>query len=380
MNLLVVSHACVTSVNLRFFAEIQRETGWRVSIMGPSNWIDDYGTERSLSASQGFKGDTFSFPVWLSGNIPLHVYKSTTIPLLKSLKPDAVYVHNEPYAASTAQIILAIKASGLATTFGFYSAQNIEKRYPPPFSWTEKWVYRTSSFAFPCSETVRETLRSKGYSGKAPLMPLGIDPDLYDNHEDPSIGSSLKSSGEILFGYVGRITREKGLGTLMKSLTSIPNELSWRLALVGDGPQVFELKRLTKDLGIEDRVTWVGYVPHTDAPKYMSTFDALVLPSETQSNWKEQFGRVIVEALSCGTPVVGTDSGEIPHLIRRTGGGIVVKERNPRDLAEGLVKIATDSELRLRLATEGSQYVRSHFTHSYLAKKFAETIEIAVSR
>lgn len=379
MNLLVVSHPCVTPVNQQFFVEVQEATGWEVSILGPSNWIDDYGKVRSLEPSKEFNGCITSIPVLLSGNIPLHIYKSTIVQHLKSIRPDAVYVHNEPYAASTAQILLAVKALGKKSTFGFYSAQNINKKYPPPFSWTEKWVYRSSSFAFPCSETVRDTLYAKGYSGVAPLMPLGIDPQLYQDREDDSINKALKRPEEFLFGYVGRITEEKGLHTLITALASLCDQLPWRLALVGDGPQVPALKSLIQDFGVEDRVSWLGYVPHTDTPKYLSSFDALVLLSETQPNWKEQFGRVIVEALSCGTPVIGTNSGEIPFLIERTKGGIVVEEGDPKSCAEGLIKIATDDELRQSLSENGSTFVRKHYTHSHLANKFAQTIQNAVS-
>ena len=68
-------------------------------------------------------------------------------------------------------------------------------------------------------------------------------------------------------------------------------------------------------LPISGQVLQIGFVPHEETPRYLAAFDLLVLPSETQPNWKEQFGRVIVEALACGVPVIGSDSGEIPNLV-----------------------------------------------------------------
>ncbi len=81
--------------------------------------------------------------------------------------------------------------------------------------------------------------------------------------------------------------------------------------------------------------------------------DVLVLPSRTTPTWKEQFGRVIVEALWCGVPVVGSDSGEIPWLIGLTGGGLVFPEGDSEALAGRLSELREAPALRERLALAG---------------------------
>lgn len=376
MKLLIVSHPCVTPVNQQLFIEVERMTGWDITLVGPSNWVDDYGTVRSLTPAPGFAGQTHAIPVWPPASIPLHVYRSTFFPLLRAEQPDAIYVHNEPYAASTAQVLAANKMSGVNAAFGFYSAQNIEKSYPPPFSWTERWVYGNSSFAFPCSESVTDTLRAKGYTGSATRLPLGIDPELYSAQDDDrALRQDLVGDASVLIGYIGRLTEEKGLFTLLEALERLPADLDWKLAVVGTGSDEAALKQRADALGFADRINWVGYVEHTTAPRYLSAFDMLVVPSETQPSWKEQFGRVIVEALSCGTPVVGSDSGEIPLLLSRTGGGHVVRERDPRDLADGIERLGRDASLRASLAATGAEYVRSNLDHETLAATFASAIE-----
>lgn len=360
--------------------EVERLTGWDLLLVGPSNWVDDYGTVRGLAPADHFQGRVIAVPVWPPASIPLHLYRSTFVSLLRTERPDVVYVHNEPYAASTAQLLAANHLSGVRAAFGFYSAQNIEKSYPPPFRWTERWVYNHSSFAFPCSQTVLDTLRAKGYFHPATHLPLGIDPDLYRPHrEDVALRRRLAGDADVLFGYVGRVTAEKGLTTLFHALTALPLTLRWRLVVVGTGVQELELRALADECGLTDRIEWVGYVDHTAVPRYLSVLDALVVPSETQPSWKEQFGRVIVEALACETPVVGTNSGEIPHLLRQTGGGIVVEERNATALAEGLLSMAECTDRRQTYASQGANYVRSHFAHSTLAASFASSIESARS-
>ena len=87
-------------------------------------------------------------PVWKNGHIILHIYKRNWGKYLKKNRFDAIYVQNEPYALAAAQICWA-NARTLRVPFGFYSAQNILKQYPPPFSWLESMVYRQSAYAFP---------------------------------------------------------------------------------------------------------------------------------------------------------------------------------------------------------------------------------------
>jgi glycosyltransferase involved in cell wall biosynthesis len=90
--------------------------------------------------------------------------------------------------------------------------------------------------------------------------------------------------------------------------------------------------------------------------------DVLVLPSRTTARWKEQFGRVIVEALWCGVPVVGSDSGEIPWLIGLTGGGLVFAEGDRDALRKHLEALRASPALRARLASAGRAAVERLFT------------------
>ena len=80
-----------------------------------------------------------------------------------------------------------------------------------------------------------------------------------------------------------------------------------------------ELIATAAELGLAERVHLPGVIHNSDLPAFMNALDVFVLPSETRSNWREQFGRVIVEAMSCGVPVIGSDSGEIPTVLGDAG-------------------------------------------------------------
>lgn len=372
MTLFVVSHPCVTPVNQKFFAEVERQTGWDVTIVAPSSWTSAYG-ERQLERWPRFDGDLRSVPVWMDGNVPLHVYQSLFLSHLREVDPDAIYVHHEPYAAATAQVYLANRWS-LQRPIGFFTWQNIEKTYPPPFGQTEQMVYQESDYAVSGSESARAVLRSKGYTGPAPVIPAAVDPARFAPSPNGRAIDLAVPGGAVLVGYVGRIVAEKGLDTFLDALDR-RRELPWHFVLIGEGDFAGDLKRQAERLGLRERLTFTGYVDHEDVPRYLSALDLAVLPSETQPNWKEQFGRIIVEALAAGTPVLGSDSGEIPHLIERTGGGLTFPEGEAPACAEALTRLVQNPKLRDDLAQHGHRFVASNYTHETLAKSFVETLE-----
>lgn len=380
MHLLVVSHPCATPLNQQLFAELQAQTGWRLTLALPERWRDDYDRVRTAQAWPGFGGTLLPLPVVASGNGPLHIYRTDWRRRLRALRPDAVYVHHEPYAAATAQLRLA-SGSRRPPAFGFYSAQNILKRYPPPFAQTERWVFRRAGFAFPVSRSVLQVLRDKGYHGPATVLPLGIDSGLYrPSPERRRLRQSLGlDEATVLFGYVGRLVPEKGLFTLLRALRLLGG-LSWRLLVIGDGPWRRTWERELAHAGLCEHVIQRGYVAHDAMPSWFSAMDVLVLPSESQPHWREQFGRVLIEALACGTPVIGSSCGEIPTVIEDTGGGLVFPEGDVLALARALLALAQDPQRRRALATAGRARVNRHYTLPVLARRMAEAIRNATQK
>jgi glycosyltransferase involved in cell wall biosynthesis len=379
MKLLVFSHACAAALNQQLYAEVARLTKWEIVLVVPSNWRDEYGRHCVAERWPTFQGELIPVPVRRPGSIILHTYRGSMKALIRRVNPDAVYVNHEPYAAATAQVYWANARVGRKPV-GFYSCQNIAKRYPPPFRWTEAWVLRSSSFFFPISRTVEQVFRSKAYRNRSTVLPLAIDGDVYRPRDVADLRRELlgNEAADVLVGYVGRFVRAKGLTTLMTALGLI-RDLRWRCVLVGAGELEVELRRCAAAAGVADRVVFSGFVPHVQVPRILSAMDVLVLPSETQDNWREQFGRVLLEAMACGTPVVGSDSGEIPMLIRDTGGGIVFPERDPTALADALRRMISEPALRRTLAEAGRVAVAGRYSIARAAAAFAETIAEAAA-
>jgi glycosyltransferase involved in cell wall biosynthesis len=149
-----------------------------------------------------------------------------------------------------------------------------------------------------------------------------------------------------------------------------------RVRLIGDGVQKQLLLARADELGVGDRLELVAWT--NDVPAELRRLDALALPSHTTRAWKEQFGRVLIEAMSCGVPVVGSSSGEIPNVIGDAG--LIYPEGDVRALAATLGRLAEQPELYADLAGRGRARVLEHYTQAALARQYYEVYREMVAR
>ena len=130
-----------------------------------------------------------------------------------------------------------------------------------------------------------------------------------------------------------------------------------------------EIEALADSLELRDRLVIINAVPHHDVPRYMNAMDALVLPSRTTPHWKEQFGHVLIEAMACGTPVIGSDSGAIPEVI--DSAGLIFPEGDIDALAQHLRRLASHRDESRRLSQAGLARVHALYTHDTIAEQTA---------
>ena len=372
MKLLVVHPFAVVPTRQDFYARVQGITDWELTIVTPNRWKTDFGETIRARRSPAYHGSLVALPVVLAGHIPLHAYVARLAPLVRRERPDVVYVYHEPYGVATFQAFLASSRAGLPS-LGFYSSQNIAKRYPWPFSAGERFVYRRATFAIAPASGAADVLREKGYAGPVEVIQFGIDPDIF--HPDgPLDEGGLRSGTDTLtIGYVGRLVPEKGVETLLEALALLPAR-NFKAIIAGTGPSERALKRRTAQLGLVDRVTWGGYVPYEETPSVYRGIDVLVLPSRTAARWKEQFGRVVIEAVACGACVAAADSGELPRVIAATHGGWTFPEGDPEALAGRLERLqASPSELA-ECRRRGHATVLERFHIDVVARRFANAL------
>jgi glycosyltransferase involved in cell wall biosynthesis len=162
-----------------------------------------------------------------------------------------------------------------------------------------------------------------------------------------------------------RLVAEKGVDVLLQAVAKLPGV--WRLQIAGDGPMKRPLQQLAQELGIAERVQFDGSIPSGQVPAYLQQLDTLVLSSRTRPNWKEQFGRILVEAMACEVAVIGSDSGEIPHVIGEAG--LIFPEDDVDTLRDHLQQLMISPALRDKLGRDGRQRVLANFTQAQVAAK-----------
>jgi glycosyltransferase involved in cell wall biosynthesis len=168
-----------------------------------------------------------------------------------------------------------------------------------------------------------------------------------------------------IIGYVGRFIPEKGISDLLHMLSQLDSQ--YHMVIVGGGPEKADICRLVKELSLQDRVEFIPPQSRDELVKLYAAFDVLVLPSRTDYFWKEQYGRVLVEAMACGTLVAGSQSGAIPIVIGDPArcfpeGNIAVM----RTIVQNLAQQSSDHKEQRRLKDRAHMGNVKHFVNAYI--------------
>jgi len=285
---------------------------------------------------------------------------STVIAALRRHRPHLIDLNHEPFSVGCAQMLTLCNWFAPRAAIILQTAQNIHRQYPPPFCWAEKRAFRRVDAAYACSETTREVMRAKGFEKPMAIIPFGVDQRFFDTARD-----SNHAAGESLtIGYVGRMLPGKGLNILAEALSQLRFS-NWKLLVVGDGPERPSFEKQLTQLGLMNRTRFVGAISYDDVPATFKQIDMLVMPTQTTSRIREQFGRVLVEAMASGVPVIGSTSGAIPEVI--ADAGLIVPEGDSAELAQAIEKLLSNPGLRAQLARAGRERVERHYSWSRVA-------------
>ena len=366
----MVSKALVVGAYQRKLEELALQADVELTAIVPPAWREGRNLLHLERAhTQGY--ELLVAPLMFNGQFHLHFYP-TLGRLLRQLRPEVLHMDEEPYNLATWLALRQGQAVGARCLF--FTWQNLVRRYPALFCHFERISHRRAAHAIAGNPTAADVLRAKGYCGPVTVIPqFGVDPTIFsprpvDAHTPTQNGDSSSSvvrPPSFIIGYAGRLVPEKGVDVLVRACASFPASLDWSLRLLADGPDRERLTALAANLGIAGRVDFLGRVPSTQAPQFYRTLDVLVLPSLSRPNWVEQFGRVLIEAMACGVPVVGSRSGEIPWVIGDAGR--IFPEGDADALAHILAELAGDPAQSAALAAAGRTRVLAHFTQARVA-------------
>ncbi|MDY3558324.1 glycosyltransferase family 4 protein [Gemmata sp. JC673] len=362
-RLLTMGHSYVVALNRRLAHEMARAGGgaWEVTAVAPTFVHGDL-RPIELEPHPGEACRLEPVRAYLSRRVHVMAYGRRARALFRD-RWDLVHCWAEPYTFSGFQVARWTPAG---VPFVFWTAQNLVKRYPPPFGWMERSVLRRANGWLACGQTTVEAQLGRGYGDKPyRVMPLGVDLDMF--RPDPASGAAVRRQlgwepdGPPVVGYLGRFVAEKGFPLLTRALDAVA--APWRALFVGGGPLEGELRAWGQKHG--DRVRVVTGVAHDQVPAHLAAMDVLAAPSQTTPRWKEQLGRMLLEAFACGVAVVGSDSGEIPHVIGDAGR--VVPESDERAWTTALAELIENRAARAELAERGLGRVRAVFAWPVIA-------------
>lgn len=214
---------------------------------------------------------------------------------------------------------------------------------------------------------------SQACKGKVRVIPHGVDLCRFNilvdqNEQKEKLGVK---SDEILALAVQRLAPRKAVEYLIYAMSIVSKENpKVKLLIVGDGPEKARLMELTKKLGINRNVAFKGSVDSQDLPKYYLACDIFVLHS-----LYEQFGIVLVEAMACGKPVISTKVGAIPDIVENEKTGLLVEPKNPKQLADAILKLANDEKLRKRLGEEGMKKAKEKYDWNIIVEEYLNAYE-----
>lgn len=286
---------------------------------------------------------------------------------MAEFKPDLVHIDEEPYNLATFLALRAAKKVGARSVL--FSWQNLYRHYPPPFRWMEQWVLRHIDAALMGSTEAEQVWQRKYAKLKTHVIPqFGVD----EQHFKPR-AAPRPAEQPFTIGFAGRLVYEKGVDLLLHAVAALPNA---RAIILGNGNQQAALHTLANTLGLNQRVEFRPPLPSTRIHEFYHEIDVLALPSRTLPNWKEQFGRVLIEAMACGVPVVGSRCGEIPHVIGDAG--LVFTENDVYSLSHALQRLADSPSLCETFAIKGRQRVLNHFTMQSIARQTVQVYTTVV--
>jgi glycosyltransferase involved in cell wall biosynthesis len=379
MRILTIGHSYVVAMNRRL-AQEWALAGHHVTVAAPAFYHADL-RPMECETGQDEAFDIVRIPARLTRHVHVFRYGHALRELLRAGRFDVVHAWEEPFVFSGYQIS---RWAPRSTCLVYSTFQNLPKRYPPPFSWMERHALNKASGWTAFGRTIAENLSKRDIYAARPWAEIPLGVDLNQFRPRPEIRSQVlqeidwSAEGPPVIGFVGRFVPEKGIDLLTSVLDRTEGAGDrWRVLFVGGGPMEARLRQWCKQKGERAAKVLTG-VSHDRVPNVLNGIDIGVVPSQSTPRWKEQLGRILIEFMASGVPVIASDSGEIPYVVG--GSGLISPESDQNAWMNALTGLVDDAEARRKLAAAGLDHARAHYDWAKVAARFVRFFETVADR
>ena len=360
VGLVVVSHACVLAGNQEVYAALAA-LGVPCDLIVPARWRNEYqpgGFDAQEVA--GLAGHVHRVRTIGQGRPQRHLALARCAAMLRTLGATTVLIEEEPF--SLPAYVWSRAARHIGVPYGVQLAETLDRTLPVVVRRSTGSVLRHAAFVAARSPKAAALARRWGATGEVLVVP----------HSVAAVAARDEPTGQFTVAFVGRLVDDKGVGDLLEAIALLRGDV--RLLVAGDGP----LAPSVRAAGAE--VTLLGPVRHDRIGDVYGAAHVTCVPSRTTPSWEEQFGRVIVESLIRGVPVIASSSGEIPWVLSRTGGGTLVAERDPQALADAIRAAAADREATSKQGRLGRTGAVGAFSNEAVAAELATALAALTQR
>ncbi len=239
--------------------------------------------------------------------------------------------------------------------------------------WSRTWfmrprykeIYMKADLIQPISNFLANRAKKYGYKGRMEIVPNGVDlTNFSKEYNENDLAEFKKSLGleqnDKIITTISRLVHKNGIDTLIKSTKNLPV----KVLVIGSGRLENKLKSLAQEIGVRDKVLFLGYIPSKNLPKYLKITDVFVRTSRS-----EGLGSAFLEAMAAEVPVIGTCVGGIPDFLKVDETGLFCEVGNPADLAEKIKILLADSELKKKLIANSKKLVMENYDWLPISEK-----------
>jgi glycosyltransferase involved in cell wall biosynthesis len=395
LNLVIISHAYVYAPYRAKIEALAEYTDLNITLITPEFGLEGGGQKVYSTPYEGKDYKHITLSGFFTGKLNFFVLKNLR-KTLQSLNPDVILLEEEYWTQIAAQVsyikqkflpktkLLLLSCENMCHIWETEAKSIYQKIRYTSFHWLEKFIIpKLDALVFQLPEVWQDfeqrvsKLKFKGLKGTFPQ--LGVDYDRFAKPAPAKVIDKIKNklnikAEDFVYGYIGRLTPEKGIEDMIYAFEGW-NKPNNRVLIIGNGSEDYtnNLKTLIDKLNLNHVISIQPAIPFDDIPAYFQLLDISILLSHTTPIWKEQFGRVLVESMATGTPVIGSDSGAIPLVVGDTG--YIVPEKDILAIREALNDAYTNKSKYIKLSKLAQARAKKEFSYKAIAKKTYDFIQ-----